>query len=229
MNLTTPDSGQLDAFGEADFELPEGTIIHKAGIPARLKVKTPIETHPGNFELMGVREGRKYRMGWRKRQTTEGRRGGPEIHSAKAHRCVDKVKAKGHAESNAWAICTSSIGKRGVYAKGHGGNANPKSKVSEARESARAAGELRYLREHLDAAVAELQGCGCVRCTALLGTLREKGFSSDPPGSGGRFKACVASGKSKALCAHIGRRKYGKAGMAKMAAAGRARRAAAKG
>ncbi len=51
---------------------------------------------------------------------------GEEIHSAKAHRCVDKVKAKGHPEGNAWAICTSSIGKRGVYAKGHGGNANPK-------------------------------------------------------------------------------------------------------
>lgn len=49
----------------------------------------------------------------------------------------------------------------------------------------------------------------------------EKGFSSDPPGSGGRFKACVASGKSKALCAYIGRRKYGKAGMARLAAKGR--------
>ncbi len=56
----------------------------------------------------------------------ESPKGGPEIHSAKAHRCVDKVKQKGHPESNAWAICTSSIGKRGVYAKGHGGNANPK-------------------------------------------------------------------------------------------------------
>lgn len=52
-----------------------------------------------------------------------------EIHSAKAHRCVDKVRAKGHPESNSWAICTASIGKRGVYSKGHGGNANPKKKV----------------------------------------------------------------------------------------------------
>lgn len=52
-----------------------------------------------------------------------------EIHSAKAHRCVDKVRGKGHAEGNAWAICTASIGKRGVYSKGHGGNANPKKKV----------------------------------------------------------------------------------------------------
>ena len=52
----------------------------------------------------------------------------PEIHSAKAHRCVDQVRAKGHPESNAWAICTTSIGKRGVYAKGHGGNAGPKRK-----------------------------------------------------------------------------------------------------
>lgn len=56
---------------------------------------------------------------------------GPERHSAKAHRCVDKVGAKGHDESSSWAICTSSIGKRGVYAKGHGGNANPKKKTRE--------------------------------------------------------------------------------------------------
>ncbi len=55
---------------------------------------------------------------------------GGEKHSAKAHRCVDKVRAKGHPESNSWAICTASIGKRGVYAKGHGGNANPKKKVA---------------------------------------------------------------------------------------------------
>ena len=53
-------------------------------------------------------------------------REGPEIHSAKAHRCVDKVRAKGHPESNSWAICTASIGKGGVYAKGHGGRASPK-------------------------------------------------------------------------------------------------------
>lgn len=54
-----------------------------------------------------------------------------EIHSAKAHRCVDKVRAKGHPESNAWAICTASIGKAGVYAKGHGGRAKAKRKVHE--------------------------------------------------------------------------------------------------
>jgi hypothetical protein len=56
---------------------------------------------------------------------------GPEIHSAKAHRCVDKVMAKGHPESSAWAICTSSIGAEGVYAKGHGGSARPKRKIRE--------------------------------------------------------------------------------------------------
>lgn len=55
-------------------------------------------------------------------------RHGPEIHSAKAHRCVDKVGAKGHDESSAWAICTSAIGKGGVYTKGHGGAAAPKRK-----------------------------------------------------------------------------------------------------
>lgn len=58
----------------------------------------------------------------------------PEIHSAKAHRCVDKVQAKGHEESSAWAICTASIGKEGVYAKGHGGSARAKRKVRETTE-----------------------------------------------------------------------------------------------
>lgn len=54
----------------------------------------------------------------------EARRG-PEIHSAKAHRCVDKVTAKGGAQEP-WAVCTASIGKAGVYSKGHGGSASPK-------------------------------------------------------------------------------------------------------
>jgi hypothetical protein len=44
---------------------------------------------------------------------------------------------------------------------------------------------------------------------------------STKKGGGGRFENCVASGKSKALCASIGRKKYGKKGMAKMAAKGR--------
>lgn len=35
-----------------------------------------------------------------------------------------------------------------------------------------------------------------------------------PLGSGGRFKAMVASGKSPALAAWIGRKKYGAEGMA---------------
>lgn len=55
----------------------------------------------------------------------------PEIHSAKAHRCVDKVRAKGHSESSAWAICTASMGKDAVYAKGHGGRATPKRRTRE--------------------------------------------------------------------------------------------------
>ena len=54
-----------------------------------------------------------------------------EMHSAKAHRCVDKVRAKCHPESNSWAICTASMGKDKVYAKGHGGSATPKRKVRE--------------------------------------------------------------------------------------------------
>jgi hypothetical protein len=46
-------------------------------------------------------------------------------------------------------------------------------------------------------------------------------------GSGKRFKALTDSGMSPALAAHIGRKKYGKKKMAKMAAAG-SKRAAAK-
>ena len=42
-------------------------------------------------------------------------------------------------------------------------------------------------------------------------------------GGGGRFAAMVASGKSPALAAYIGRRKYGAKRMAKMAAHGRER------
>jgi len=53
-----------------------------------------------------------------------------EIHSAKAHRCVDEVGAKGGVDEP-WAVCTASIGKAGVYAKGHGGSASPKRKVRE--------------------------------------------------------------------------------------------------
>jgi hypothetical protein len=43
-------------------------------------------------------------------------------------------------------------------------------------------------------------------------------------GSGGRFKALIASGKSPALAAYIGRKKYGAKKMAAMSAAGRKRR-----
>jgi hypothetical protein len=43
------------------------------------------------------------------------------------------------------------------------------------------------------------------------------------PGGGGRFAAMVASGKSPALAAYVGRRAYGKGRFQKMAAAGRAR------
>lgn len=46
-------------------------------------------------------------------------------------------------------------------------------------------------------------------------------FGKSKLGSGGRFKACVDSGKSKALCAYIGRKKYGNSQMAAMAAKGR--------
>jgi hypothetical protein len=42
-----------------------------------------------------------------------------------------------------------------------------------------------------------------------------------PVGQGGRFAAMVKSGKSPALAAFIGRKKYGNAKMAQMSAAGR--------
>lgn len=43
------------------------------------------------------------------------------------------------------------------------------------------------------------------------------------PGGGGRFAAMVASGKSPALAAYIGRKKYGKTKMAKFSSQGRKR------
>ncbi len=45
------------------------------------------------------------------------------------------------------------------------------------------------------------------------------------PGGGGRFAKMVASGKSPALAAWIGRKKYGKKKMGKWSAAGRKRAA----
>lgn len=51
--------------------------------------------------------------------------------------------------------------------------------------------------------------------------IAEKGFSNDAPGTGGRFKACQDSGKSAALCASIGRKKYGGKQMGKWSAASR--------
>lgn len=48
-------------------------------------------------------------------------------------------------------------------------------------------------------------------------------MKSMKPGGGGRFAAMVASGKSPALAAYIGRKKYGKKKMAKFAAKGRER------
>jgi len=46
------------------------------------------------------------------------------------------------------------------------------------------------------------------------------------PGGGGRFAKMVASGKSPALAAYIGRRKYGAKKMASFSAKGRKRAAA---
>lgn len=46
---------------------------------------------------------------------------------------------------------------------------------------------------------------------------------SNAAGGGGRFKQMVASGKSPALAAFIGKRKFGAKAMSKMAAAGRSK------
>jgi hypothetical protein len=54
-----------------------------------------------------------------------------------------------------------------------------------------------------------------------------KGKSTEP-GGGGNFQKCVDSGKSKALCATIGRKKYGSKKMGEFAAKGRKRAAAKK-
>ncbi|PWT89303.1 MAG: hypothetical protein C5B54_09145 [Acidobacteria bacterium] len=51
----------------------------------------------------------------------------------------------------------------------------------------------------------------------------KKPFSKAAYGSGGRFQACLDSGKSRALCAFIGRRAHGKASFQRVAARGRAR------
>jgi hypothetical protein len=48
------------------------------------------------------------------------------------------------------------------------------------------------------------------------------------PGGGGRFAKMVASGKSPALAAFIGRKKYGAKKMAKMSTTGRKRAARAR-
>jgi hypothetical protein len=188
----------------------------------------------------------------------ESPHGGPEIHSAKAHRCVDKVKAKGHDESSAWAICTSSIGAAGVYAKGHGGSASPKRKVHEAKRPMKMGkmdmssmdDEEAEDQPDTEDAADESGGCDCAKCRKMhmketldaiveeeveravqevknckkgyyKKPMKEKAFSSAPAGSGGRFAACEASGKSKALCAYIGRQKFGNKGMARLSAKGR--------
>lgn len=50
---------------------------------------------------------------------------------------------------------------------------------------------------------------------------KHQSFGKSKLGSGGRFKACMASGKSAALCASIGRNAYGAKKMAKLSAHGR--------
>lgn len=55
----------------------------------------------------------------------------------------------------------------------------------------------------------------------MAGFTKGPSKKSTKPGGGGRFANCVASGKSKALCASIGRKKYGSKKMAQFASKGR--------
>lgn len=55
----------------------------------------------------------------------------------------------------------------------------------------------------------------------MAGFTKGSSHKGTKPGQGGRFDNCVASGKSKALCASIGRAKYGAKKFSKMAAKGR--------
>lgn len=50
----------------------------------------------------------------------------------------------------------------------------------------------------------------------MAGFTKGPSKKSTKPGGGGRFENCVASGKSKALCASIGRKKYGAKKFSKM-------------
>lgn len=111
----------------------------------------------------------------------EGKHG--EIHSAKAHRCVDHVQGKGHDESSAWAICTASIGKRGVYSKGHGGSASPKRKVHEGDAPPEGCGlceackknKKRMYERVMEAAVQEVWSDAARAASASARTSRKKG------------------------------------------------------
>ena len=62
------------------------------------------------------------------------------------------------------------------------------------------------------------------RSTSKKGSGTYKGKSL-APGGGGQFQKCLDSGKSRGLCATIGRKKYGAKKMAKFSAAGRKRAA----
>jgi hypothetical protein len=55
----------------------------------------------------------------------------------------------------------------------------------------------------------------------MAGFTKGPSKKSTKPGGGGRFENCVASGKSKALCASIGRAKFGKKKFANMAKKGK--------
>lgn len=55
----------------------------------------------------------------------------------------------------------------------------------------------------------------------MAGFTKGPSKKSTKAGGGGRFENCVASGKSKALCASIGRKKFGASKMAKFAKKGK--------
>jgi len=98
----------------------------------------------------------------------------------------------------------------------------------EARESAQA--WVNANRQTLTSNPPARRGTAKYRATDPFGGRTASGMPRHRKGSGGRFKACVEEMRGRpdvddpeGLCASIGRRTYGKRGMASMAKRGRAR------
>lgn len=144
-HVLTPNSGTLGEFGLTEAHAPkkkQGLPAPKHRMPERdeddeyehemdqaaedAMADAMDEGDEGDEENEKTRPPRRYKM---RRHMAEVYKNGKkvEIHSAKWHRCVDKVAQRGGGY-NEYAVCTASIGKAGSFAKGHGGSAAPKRK-----------------------------------------------------------------------------------------------------